>query len=228
MNYRTPGNSSVFFYTLESSARLLKQPLKDFYKRPKTRYRSAELKIKSSKFIAEIVPVETRGDAESALSAIRKETYDAHHHCFAYRLSPNGSDVRAADDGEPNGTAGKPILAAIEASGMTDTLLVVTRYFGGTKLGTGGLARAYAEAANLALTGVETELVYLTDTFEIRVDFEDISTFERMLQRYEAVKLAQMYTEAATTQVAVRQSRVDAFLLELRDGLHGRAVVSKR
>src|SRR5690606_11612852 len=111
----------------------------------------AELREKGSRFIAEVFPVETEEEAAAAIEAVRRREHAATHHCTAYRLGPEGELFRASDDGEPSGTAGLPILRQIEARGLTNTLVVVTRYFGGTKLGRGGLIRAYGEAAARAL-----------------------------------------------------------------------------
>ena len=109
----------------------------------------AELVEKKSRFIGQVFPVETEEEARACIEAVRKKHYDARHHCFCYRLA-NGT-VRASDDGEPQGTAGQPILNVLEREGVQDVLCVVTRYFGGILLGAGGLCRAYTKAAKDAL-----------------------------------------------------------------------------
>ena len=114
----------------------------------------AQIKVKGSRFLAEAVPVADEAVAEAALATIRKREYNATHHCTAYRIGPAADLFRFNDDGEPSGTAGQPILRQIEGRELTNTLVVVTRYYGGTKLGTGGLIRAYGEAASLALFGL--------------------------------------------------------------------------
>ena len=106
---------------------------------------SAELKVKSSKFIAHIVHSGNKTIAEKYYQQIKQKYHDATHNCYAYRISEN--EFRYSDDGEPSGTAGLPIFKVLENNEMFEVLLVVTRYFGGTKLGTGGLARAYSDAA---------------------------------------------------------------------------------
>jgi uncharacterized YigZ family protein len=108
---------------------------------------SATLKVDGSRFLAEAVPVASRDEAEERIAAVRKREHRATHHCTAYRLGPEGDDFRYDDDGEPSGTAGQPILRRIHARDLTNTLVVVTRYFGGTELGTGGLMQAYGDAA---------------------------------------------------------------------------------
>lgn len=124
--------------------------MRDEYKTLKEETRS-ELRVQGSRFLATALPTETPEAAEQFVEVQRKRYHDATHNCFAYRLGVDGGHVRFNDDGEPSGTAGKPILAALEKTGLTDVTVVVTRYFGGTKLGTGGLARAYGEVAEQAL-----------------------------------------------------------------------------
>lgn len=104
-------------------------------------------KEKSSKFLSFAHHVESIEEAKSIVAKYKKEHHKARHVCFAYRLGTDGSIYRAADDGEPAGTAGKPILKQLEGAGLTNSMVVVVRYFGGTLLGTGGLVRAYKEAA---------------------------------------------------------------------------------
>lgn len=106
---------------------------------------------KRSKFLAFVRPVTTEDDVKTALSAFQHEYYDARHVCYAYVLGPDGARFRANDNGEPSGTAGKPILGQIHSKGLTNVLVVVVRYFGGIKLGTSGLTAAYRTAAREAL-----------------------------------------------------------------------------
>ena len=111
-----------------------------------------EYEEKKSRFLGEAIPVQSEEDVARHLERIRKQYYDARHHCYAYVIGKKSELKRASDDGEPSGTAGQPILKVIEAgSGITNVLIVVTRYFGGTLLGTGGLVRSYTQAAQLAL-----------------------------------------------------------------------------
>jgi len=110
-------------------------------------YKTAKLKEKGSIFIAQAFPVSSEEEAKTEIDEVKKEFFDATHHCFAFRIGKGESQVfRYSDAGEPRGTAGKPILTAIQSRNLTDVLVVVTRYFGGIKLGTGGLSRAYYES----------------------------------------------------------------------------------
>ena len=112
---------------------------------------SAQLKVEGSRFIADAFPVEDEESAKRTLEAIRKKYFDATHHCFAYVIGMGKKIVRYSDDGEPSGTAGIKIYNAIQSKNLSDILVIVTRYFGGTKLGVGGLGRAYFESAEVGL-----------------------------------------------------------------------------
>ncbi len=110
-----------------------------------------EYEEKKSRFLSNAYPVQSQDEIRAYLEKLKKQYYDARHHCYAWILGPQGADRKASDDGEPQGTAGLPILKVIDGAKCTDILIVVTRYFGGTLLGTGGLVRAYTQAAKAAL-----------------------------------------------------------------------------
>ena len=112
---------------------------------------TAEFKDRGSRFIAYTFPIETVADFKEHLAVVKKEHPKATHHCFAYRLGIGGNNFRVSDDGEPSGSAGKPILGQIDSKGATNVLIIVVRYFGGTLLGVPGLINAYKTAASLAL-----------------------------------------------------------------------------
>ena len=112
---------------------------------------SAEFKDRGSKFVAYAFPVETADDFKKRLQLLKKEHPKAAHHCFAYRIGTDGNNFRSSDDGEPSGSAGKPILGQVDSRGVTNTAVIVVRYFGGTLLGVPGLINAYKTAAALAL-----------------------------------------------------------------------------
>jgi uncharacterized YigZ family protein len=198
-------------------------PDHDFYYTIEASLRAPELKVKGSRFIADIHPAQSKEDIERHLMAVRKEFYDATHHCFAYRMGPTGALLRAADDGEPAGTAGKPILLVLSSQQITEALLIVTRYYGGTKLGTGGLARAYAEAAQQAVSLSKIVRIYLTDTIEIEVLYEDLPALERLLAHEHAEIVERTFLTSAALKVAVRKSNVTHLLHQITEHLHGRA-----
>ena len=112
---------------------------------------SAGIEEKKSRFIADVFPVRSVSDAEARISEVTRKYWDAKHHCYAYIIGSRSEVSRCSDNGEPSGTAGKPILEAIKKTGVQDTVIVVTRYFGGTKLGAGGLVRAYGKSAYAGL-----------------------------------------------------------------------------
>ena len=163
-----------------------------------------EVRIRSSRFIASAEPVINADDARQALTAVSREMHDATHHCWAWRLC--SGDEASSDAGEPSGTAGKPILAAIGSAGLMDTLVVVTRYFGGTKLGTGGLARAYREAAGLVLEHAPRAVRHRTAVVEVTFGFPQTGLVEPLISRFGAAKLASDYGEDVRLRLSVRRS----------------------
>jgi len=195
----------------------------DFYFTIQSQLRAPDLRVKGSRFIANIFPVSNKEEIEHALGLVRKEFHDARHHSFAYRLGVDGRLLRAADDGEPNGIAGRPILLVLTSQKLTNVLLVVTRYFGGTKLGMGGLARAYAEAAQQAVSMSKIVRVYLTTSVEVQVRYEDLPQMERLIAAFDGAIQESTYLDSVTLRVVLRRSMVDQFLHAVTDTLHGRA-----
>jgi uncharacterized YigZ family protein len=195
----------------------------DFYYTISTPVRAPELKVRGSRFIADILPVASKEDVAAALEHVRKEFHDASHHCFAYRLGADGALLRAADDGEPSGTAGKPILLVLSSQKLTNVLLIVTRFFGGTKLGTGGLARAYAEAAQQAVSMSHVIRVFLTVSVNVRVLYEDLPAMERLVKAYDAHIAQSTYLASVELTVEIRASKVEEFVHTVTDTFHGRA-----
>ncbi len=180
-----------------------------------------EIKVRGSRFIASARPLRGRNEVLQALADLRREFFDATHHCYAYRLGPDGSDFRAVDGGEPAGTAGKPILAAIDRAGFTDLLVVVTRYFGGTKLGVGGLARAYGEAAASVLGSAAPRVCQIAVT--LRVSFAHSLTGPVMhaVGRVGATIEATDYDEEVRMVLSIRASRAGELEEALVEGTRG-------
>ena len=182
----------------------------------------AEIKVKGSRFIGEAMPIADEGEAKAKIAAVQERTYRASHHCTAYRIGVEGDLFRYDDDGEPSGTAGRPILRKIEGRGLTDTLVVVTRFFGGTKLGTGGLARAYADAAEGALAAGRVVRRVLRDAVRLRFGYEDTSPVMRLLHRFDVETGEESYTDETELVVRVRRSEVESFLQAFIEALGGR------
>ena len=186
---------------------------------------TATIKVDGSRFLAEAVPVDSRDAAEARIEAIREREHQATHHCTAYRLGRDGDDVRYNDDGEPSGTAGQPILRQIEARDLTNTLVVVTRYYGGTKLGTGGLMRAYGDAADAALDRASIVERVVRVPVRLRFAYDDTSPARRMLQQFDATVQESSYTDVTELTVGVRASEVDAFIDAFTNALSARGEV---
>lgn len=172
-----------------------------------------EIKVKGSKFIACIFPVGSRDEAESVYSEVKKRYYDATHNCFAYRI--NSNNFRYSDDGEPNGTAGKPILQMIDNKEITEVICIVTRYFGGTKLGTGGLIRAYSDAAKeaLDLVQIKKKIHSLRMTLAFGYDLEN--AVRKLLHTYQGKIEQSRYSAQILMDVLIPKSKAGRFRDEL-------------
>jgi uncharacterized YigZ family protein len=142
-------------------------------------------KDKGSKFIGIALPVASEEEIKESLGEIRKTYYDARHHCYAYILGNNGEKTRANDDGEPNHSAGDPILGQIKSKSLTNTLVVVVRYFGGTKLGVSGLINAYKTASQEALDSNSIIDVEITDTVEFQFTYEQMNEIMKLVKDFD-------------------------------------------
>ena len=173
------------------------------------------MRERSSKFIAYAYPVTDEEQIRTHLEAIYKEFYDATHHCYAWRLGPNGEQFRANDDGEPSGTAGKPILGQLLSQDITDCLIVVIRYFGGTKLGVSGLIQAYREAAQDVLANAE--IIEKTVDRVIKVDFSYISMngVMRVIMEMSPRIDEQCFDNLCTMRLRIRESEADQLIAKL-------------
>lgn len=161
-------------------------------------------KDRASRFLAFAFPVRDIIEVEEAIQQLKKTYYDARHHCSAYRLGANGEISYANDDGEPSHSAGTPILSAIRSLELTDTLVVVVRYFGGTKLGVRGLIEAYRHAAELALGDAQRVLIVHKVQFELSFGYERTSALKRILHPFEIEVVSANYTDICLQQLAVK------------------------
>ena len=173
-------------------------------------------KEKSSKFLAYAYPVRTEDEIRELLDALRKRYYDATHHCYAWRLGPQGEQFRSNDDGEPSGTAGKPILGQLLSNSLTNCLIVVVRYFGGTKLGVSGLISAYKESAAEVIA--EAEIIEQTvDThFTIEFPYLVMNDVMRIIKEEQPNILSQDFDNLCTMRLSIRESRAEGLLGKLR------------
>lgn len=179
-----------------------------------------ETVIKRSRFICNLVPVAGPEEAEAALAAIRKEHYDARHNCWAMIIGPERGLERSSDDGEPQGTAGIPMLEVLRRSGVTNILAVVTRYFGGTLLGAGGLVRAYSGSVAEALR--EAKLVRNVPAVRItvRLPYADYGRLQNIAQSFGA-SVEAVFGADVEAEVTIREEKADAFLVRMNEALLG-------
>ena len=161
---------------------------------------------KRSKFIAMAIPVRTLEDIKEELAAINKKYYDARHACYAYMLGPERKDFRANDNGEPSGTAGRPILGQINSLELTDILLVVVRYFGGIKLGTSGLYAAYKEAAAEALRTATIIEKTVDEDVSFRFEYPFMNDVMRIVKEEEPELVSQDFDNDCLMTLRIRRS----------------------
>jgi uncharacterized YigZ family protein len=169
-------------------------------------------KEKGSRFIAQAWPVTNQEEIKSILENIRKEYHSARHYCFAWMLGQDRQTFRVNDDGEPSGTAGKPILGQINSSNLTNVLLVVIRYFGGKLLGVSGLINAYKTAAESALQNSEIIELYIEDYYELRFPYSAINDVMKVIKEEEAGQSMQKFELECSMSINFRASSRDRIL----------------
>lgn len=172
-------------------------------------------KEKGSKFLAFAIPVQTEDQIKVELELLKKKYFDARHHCYAWILGPDKNRYRANDDGEPNHSAGDPILGQIRSHNLTDVLVVVVRYFGGTKLGVSGLIQAYRTAANEALGQAVIVNKEVLSFFTLQFDYEATPEIMRLVKEFEITIISQVYNTTTFLTCSVKQ-RLE---LELKEKL---------
>ena len=182
---------------------------------------------KKSQFIAHVYSVADEAEAVAYIDENRKKYYDARHNCYAYSIGDNGEITKCSDDGEPSGTAGKPILEVITRNGIHNCLIVVTRYFGGTLLGTGGLVRAYTKSASDAID--KSELVtnvpgvrYIVDT-----DYTAIGKIQLAAEASGSSIINSEYTDKVRIIIDVPSDSADALCRQITENTAGKAVITK-
>lgn len=175
-----------------------------------------EVREKGSRFLAWIGPAGGEEEARTALDGLARRYPDATHHCWAWRLGSPPRE-RSSDAGEPSGTAGVPILQVLRGAGLSDVLAVVVRWFGGTKLGKGGLARAYAAAAREALAGLPTVLRVPRVRVTLEVPYEKVGAVKRLIHPPAVELESEEYGERARLVLAVHEERKDSLRLALAD-----------
>ena len=169
-------------------------------------------KDQGSRFIALAFPVETEDEVKEILSRVRKEYHDARHHCCAYRLGLTGGQWRASDDGEPAGSAGRPILGQIDSAGLSDVMVVVVRYFGGIKLGIPGLIRAYKTSAADALESAGKIEKTAGEWYRVRFTYVQMPDVMKLIKDLDLPQRARDFAEECSIELRVRLSQKSDFL----------------
>lgn len=188
-----------------------------------------EIVEKKSRFIGYTASVETEEDAVGFIEQIKKKHYDARHNCFAYSIGlGNQPTLRFSDDGEPQGTAGKPILEVIQGSGVRNICIVVTRYFGGTLLGTGGLVRAYTDAAK---AGLEASVICRKRQMieaELTIEYGDLGKVQYMMEHTDGKIIDTIYTDKVVLQVQVYAPQYPDFVRNVTEATGARILIEKK
>lgn len=182
-------------------------------------------KTKGSRHIANLFPVTNQQEIDDALRSVRERMPDANHHAFAWRLGRGENDFRYSDDGEPSGSAGRPMLQQLDGQELTDVLAVVTRYFGGTKLGTGGLVRAYGGAVRDALALAEIVEVVPHATVRVAHAYEDSGALAAVWNQFDLQPTSSDYGAEVTVELSIPQDRAGALVRAIRDATAARANV---
>ena len=192
-----------------------------------TEYRSEKV-IERSRFIATCLHVESEEEARAFLARVRTEFPDATHHCYAFVADTLGNLMRFSDDGEPQGTAGMPILDALRGKKLYQTAVVVTRYFGGVKLGAGGLVRAYSGAASECLDGAEKRFFEPCARYMLTLGYELSDAVRKYISANGWMLADAQYSDCVRLTVAVRSREEEAFAAKIVDFTAGRVRVEKQ
>jgi uncharacterized YigZ family protein len=176
---------------------------------------SAEFKDRGSKFIGYVFPFTQADGLKAIIQKLKKEHIKAVHFCFAYRIGTDGNSFRSSDDGEPSGSAGKPILGQIDSKGVTDVLVVVVRYFGGTLLGVPGLIHAYKTTSSLVLQMVPSVQKAVLEKYNIQFNYTDINDVITILKQFNCVIIRQENQLFSSIEAGIPMERKDEVLYRL-------------
>lgn len=172
---------------------------------------------KRSRFLGIALPAHSEEEALEQIQKRRREHPDARHHCYAFTCGLTQERSRFSDDGEPSGTGGKPILDMLTGSGAHDAIVIVTRYFGGTLLGTGGLSRAYGTAASMALKNAEQSLLYSGREWDVTAAYADYAALDRYLKRQEISRLKEDFGATVELKLVLLPEEEEGFLRQAAD-----------
>lgn len=184
-----------------------------------------EINVKKSRFIAEVFHIENEKDFAERMEVIKKKHRDAKHHVFAYRLADNSE--RYSDDGEPSGTAGVPILDILRGKKLYDVLIVVTRYFGGTLLGTGGLVKAYSDVTKLALENVSFKEMNLAVEYELEIPYDKFSSVQHYCSTNNITIKESSFSDVVLIKIQMKKEAEKRALEELSEKMDGKVQFTK-
>lgn len=187
----------------------------------------AEIEMKKSRFIATVMPAETEEVALEFIEQMKKKYWDATHNCSAYIVGMDNPVMRCSDDGEPSKTAGRPMLDVLLAHELTNIVVVVTRYFGGTLLGTGGLVKAYQSAVIEGLAHSSIITKELGIKVQITTDYNWIGKIQYFIAQEQYTMISSAYTDIVQLELLVSPSKYDAFIKKLAEHTNGSAIVTE-
>ena len=185
---------------------------------------TGEIVEKKSRFIANVFKVESEDEALEIIEQTRKKYWDARHNCFAFVIGSNNEIQRFSDDGEPQGTAGKPILETLLYENLLNTLIVVTRYFGGTLLGTGGLVRAYGQSSKEGIRNSVIQKVCEGISFKLTVDYNSIGKIKYIMGQMGITDAQEEYGQNVVLSILMKKDEYNEFNTKVTDATGGKAV----
>jgi uncharacterized YigZ family protein len=192
-----------------------------------TKNGSGEIVEKKSRFIANVFSVESQEEAEQKIAEVSKKYWDARHNCYAFVIGENSENTRCSDNGEPSGTAGKPILEVITGAGITNVLVIVTRYFGGVLLGTGGLVRAYTQAAQAGLAASEVGEKVYSQKLTLKVGYNMINNVQYYLNQNEIPIADSRYEADVEFDICVREADITKIIDGLTQKCEGQITITQ-
>ncbi|MCR4790451.1 MAG: YigZ family protein [Treponemataceae bacterium] len=190
-------------------------------------YAINETEVKKSRFIAEIFPVISQSQARELLKAQKQTYFDARHVVHAFVIGKSGEVLGCSDDGEPGGTAGRPVLDVLKGSGITNCMITVTRYFGGILLGTGGLVKAYGDAAKEVLKKAQTEELVEKEFFTIAVPYDLYDQVRNLYRSYSASDISESFETLISINGSIEKSKFNDFAEQLKNLSNGKIDLNK-
>lgn len=186
-----------------------------------------EIEIKKSRFIGQAYPIESASDAEEIIKTVEKKYWDARHNCYAYILGEGSEVQRFSDNGEPSGTAGKPILEVLQGAGLTNTLIIVTRYFGGTLLGTGGLVRAYTQASQAAIAASKSAVMTYGQKITFNIGYDMVDKIQHAFTQMGIALENPVYGADVSYDIVVSAGNIDMVIDKIIQITSARAVIKE-